>query len=76
MKKHNDGKPMTGNQSSKVLKRTKCKPKKKKKALQQTTSINMDRIQSALLVRMKNGSTEIAHKKFDIKNQFFKRLPK
>ena len=74
MKKHNDGKPMVGNYSSKVLKRTKCK--KKKKTLQLTTSINMDRIQSALLVRMKNGSTEIAHKKFDIKNQFFKRLPK
>ena len=78
MKKHNDGKPMTGNQSSKVLKRTKCKQKRKekKKALQQTTSINMDRIWSALLVRMKNGSTEIAHKKFEIKNQFFKQLPK
>ena len=36
----------------------------------------MDRIWSALLVRMKNGSTEIAHKKFEIKNQFFKQLPK
>ena len=75
MKKQNDGKPMVGNYSSKVVKRTKCK-KKKKKTLQLTTSINMDRLQSALLVRMKNGSTEIAHKKFDIKNQFFKRLPK
>ena len=28
MKKHNDGKPMVGNYSSKVLKRTKCKKKK------------------------------------------------
>ena len=74
MKKHNDGKPMVGNYSSKVLKITKFK--KKKKTLQLTTIINMDRIQSALLERMKNGSTEIAHKKFDIKNQFFKRLPK
>ena len=30
MKKQNDGKPMVGNYSSKVLKRTKCKKKKKK----------------------------------------------
>ena len=29
MKKQNDGKPMVGNYSSKVLKRTKCKKKKK-----------------------------------------------